>query len=652
MTRIARRIFLFCLVGSVATFGVVYWVGWRESGSPDAYVPRPVGTLTFTKDIAPIVFENCAVCHRPGESAPFSLLSYRDVMKRAKQIAEVTESRFMPPWLPERGDIPFDGERLLTADQIGVIGQWMAEGATEGDPAELPPLPQWTAGWQLGKPDLVVTMPEPYTLPAEGTDVFRNFVIPIPVPTTRYVRTVELRPGNPKIVHHAVMSVDPTSSSKHLDEEDAKVGFDGMEQGPGARSTGHFLGWTPGKVPLRGTEEIAWRLKKGTDLVLQLHMLPSGKPEVIQSRIGLFFTDKPPPETPVVLRLGSNTIDIPAGKKDYVIEDTFRLPVDVEVLGIYPHAHYLCREMQGDGLLPDQTKQRLLYIKKWDFNWQDDYRYVKPVYLPKGTVLSMRYRYDNSDENVRNPHNPPRRVVYGPHSSDEMGDLWIQVLPRNQKDLAILKRNFADKDLVARAAGYEQQVRFKPHNANAHYNFGTVLAQQGKLAQAAAQYEQALHLKPHNANAHYNFGTVLAQQGKLAQAAAQYEQALHLRPDFANAYHNLGFMLSRQGRLTEAVTQYQQAIRIQPDFTTAHINLGVAYHELGKLPEAAAHYKQALRIDPDIAISHHNLGLIYEKQGNLSRAVAEYERTLTIEPNHANARRNLQRVRAMLRKND
>ena len=618
MTRIARLIFLLCLVASVAAFGVVHWVGWRESGSPDVYVPRPVGTLTFTKDIAPIVFENCAVCHRPGESAPFSLLSYRDVMKRAKQIAEVTESRFMPPWLPERGHIPFAGERLLTADQIGVIGQWVAEGAVEGDPADLPPLPQWTAGWQLGKPDLVVTMLEPYTLPAEGTDVFRNFVIPIPVPATRYVRTVELRPGNPKIVHHAVMSVDPTSSSRHLDEEDAKVGFDGMEQGPGARSPGHFLGWTPGKMPLRGTEEIAWRLKKGTDFVLQLHMLPSGKPEVIQSRIGLFFTDKPPPKIPVVLRLGSNTIDIPAGKKDYVIEDTFRLPVDVEVLGIYPHAHYLCREMQGDGLLPDQTKQRLLHIKQWDFNWQDDYRYAKPVYLPKGTVLSMRYRYDNSAENVRNPHNPPRRVVYGPHSSDEMGDLWIQVLPRNQKDLTILKRNFVDKDLVARAAGYEQQLRFKPHNANAHYNFGTVLA----------------------------------QQGKLAQAAAQYEQALHLRPDFANAYHNLGFMLSRQGRLTEAAAQYQQALRIEPDFATAHINLGVVYHELGKLAEAAAHYKQALRIDPDIAISHNNLGLVYEKQGNLAQAVAEYERALTIGPDDANARRHLQRVRAMLGKND
>ena len=421
------------------------------------YVPRSPGTLTFTRDIAPIIFRNCAVCHRPSGSGPFPLLTYGDVKRQARQIAAFTKSRFMPPWLPEPGDLEFAAERRLSVDQIGRVGQWVEEGAMEGNPSDLPPAPVWKEGWQFGEPDLVIRMDESYTLPAVGRDVFRNFVIPIPVSTGRYVVGMQLQPGNPKIVHHAVLMIDRTPASRHLDEQDPGVGFNGMFTPSSAHNPdGHFLGWTPGKVPFKVPEEMAWRLKKGSNLLLQFHMLPSGRPEQIEARAGFYFTDKPPTQIPVLIRLGSRTIDIPAGEKDYRIEDTYRLPVDVEVLSVYPHAHYLAREMKGIATFPDESQATLLHIKEWDFNWQDEYRYAQPVRLPRGTILSMGFTYDNSAANVGNPHTPPRRVLYGPESSDEMRDFWVQLLPENGEDLEVLRRDFAAKELHAQRAGYEK----------------------------------------------------------------------------------------------------------------------------------------------------------------------------------------------------
>src|SRR5439155_3986958 len=220
------------LLGLICFVTVFTWVAGiaspGEPDRPDTYVPRPPGTLSFNKDVAPILFENCAACHRPGRSGPFSLLTYADARKHAKQMAEVTQRRYMPPWLPEPGYGEFTGERRLGPDQIGVLQQWAAEGAPEGLLADLPPMPQWTEGWQLGVPDLIVHTPEAHTLPADGKDVYRNFVIPIPVATRRYVKAVEFLPGNWKVVHHAFINVDETGMSRRLAQEESPPGFDGM----------------------------------------------------------------------------------------------------------------------------------------------------------------------------------------------------------------------------------------------------------------------------------------------------------------------------------------------------------------------------------------------------------------------------------------
>lgn len=529
-----------CVLAATAVIGLYVWLSSASPDSSDAYVPHAPGSLTFTKDIAPLVFKHCAGCHRRGESAPFSLLSYADIRSRAGQVADVVNRRLMPPWLPDPSGIEFVEQRVLSTEQIGMLRQWVEEGAVEGDPADLPPLPQSTAGWQLGEPDLVIQMPETYSLPAEGTDVFRNFVIPVDVPKTVYVHGVELRPGNPRIVHHGVLLIDRTPASRRLDQLDSESGFGGMVYGLSAHSPdGHFLGWTPGKMPFRAPAGMAWRLESGTDLVLQLHLLPTGKAESIRSTIGLFFSTTPPTQTPMMIRLGSKTINIPAGEKNYTITDEFRLPVDVEVLGVYPHAHYLGKEMHGFAKLPDATQRRLIDITEWDFNWQDEYRYVRPIFLPKGSRLAMRFTYDNTAENIRNPNNPPRRVVWGERSSDEMGDLWIQVLPRNTEQLALLKQAYARKNFYANVAGYEHALRVDPGDYKSHYNLGCSMEQLGQLDKAVAHFESALRINPDHAESLNNYGVVLCKQGRMAKAVPRFERAIRLRPDYPDARENL-----------------------------------------------------------------------------------------------------------------
>ena len=252
------RALLLVVVVVILTAGGIYLLtdSFRGTSAPGG------ATVTFNRDIAPIVYRSCIVCHRPGESAPFSLLTYTEARKRAGLITALTTSRVMPPWLPARGGIEFLGERGLSDEEIALIRLWVEQGAAEGDAADLPPLPEFTRGWQLGEPDLILTMEDAFSVPAEGFDVYRNFVLPIPVSTPRWVKAVELRPGNPRVVHHAVMQVDRSRSSRRRDEEDAGPGFSGMDLAGSEAPGGQSLGWTPGKLPIVD-ERFAWRLGTG-----------------------------------------------------------------------------------------------------------------------------------------------------------------------------------------------------------------------------------------------------------------------------------------------------------------------------------------------------------------------------------------------------
>ncbi len=700
------RLFL----ASAVISGVMSLAGQTQSASIRQDDSTGPDAPTFNKDIAPIIFASCAECHHPGGSAPFSLLSYQDVKKRDKQIAIVTASRYMPPWLPEPGPDKFIGERRLTDQQIALIKTWVDQGSIEGDPSELPAAPEYNEGWQLGKPDLVIKMPEAYTLAADGTDVFRNFVIPIPVTETRYVKALEILPGNKKIVHHANILIDRSQTLRSRDAKDPGVGFEGMDitiESDRFDPDSHFLFWKPGTPPYTEPEDMSWRVDKGTDLILNMHMQPSGKPETIQPAIGLYFADNPPTKFPMLLQLEHDgALDIPAGKKDFTVTDDFRLPVDVDVLGIYPHAHYLGKDIQGFATLPNGTKRPLIHIRDWDINWQAVYRYEKPIFLPKGTILSMKYTYDNSADNVRNPNHPPRRVTAGNKSTDEMAHLWIQVLPRTPTDSRIIlqealmrqrlrkyPRDFTahfnlgaaletENKIEEAITEFREALRIDPASALAHNNLAAALQSKGRTEEAITEFRQALRISPGYANAHYNLGNLLlakgepdeailhfravlqsqpddadayndlgsalAIKGDMQEAEAQFKRSLQLNPDSANAHYNLARVFAIEGNLQQAATEFQQVLRIDPENTDAHNDLGELLAIEGNLTEAGPHFEQAIRSNPENADAHNNLGKLLALQGNYQQAAAHFEEALRINPEHPEAGENLKRVRALM----
>ena len=416
--------------------------------------------VTFTETVAPIVYENCVTCHRPGEAAPFALITYEDVKKRGSLIAAVTRSRYMPPWHAAHGYGEFDGERRLTDAQIAAIGEWVKQGMPEGDPAKMPKLPQFADGWHLGKPDLILQMPAGFDLPASGPDVYRNFVIPTGLTEDKWVRAVEFRPTARKVVHHVLYAYVGGGSLKRRDGEDGRPGFGGMGTvgvvpGQGGGSLG---GWAVGNTPVFLPDGLALPLPKGSDFVLQMHFHLTGKAESERSTVGIYFADKAPEkrlfaaQVPALFGFGSG-IDIPAGAKAYTIQDSMTLPVDVLAYSVGAHAHYVGKEMKATATLPDGTVQPLLWIQDWDFAWQDRYNYKKPVLLPKGTLIDVKLTYDNTAANPHNPSNPPKRVLWGEQSFDEMGSVTEQVVAVHKEDEAALQKFFVDRARAAIAEG-------------------------------------------------------------------------------------------------------------------------------------------------------------------------------------------------------
>lgn len=568
-----------------------------SSRAPASNGPTPRTGVTFSQDIAPIVFQNCASCHRPGQLAPFSLLTYADVKQHAPQIAAMTRARVMPPWPPEVGYGEFRNPRRLTEDQIDLFQRWLSSGAIEGDPKTRPPPPPALDDWQLGRPDMVLETPI-YTLQADGTDVFRNLVIPVSTSSVRYVKGVEFRPNNRRLVHHAVIRIDRTRVSRRLDEADPAPGYDGMLVDSSFAPDGHFLGWTPGKAPAMEPADMAWRLEPGNDLIVQLHLLPTGKPEPVQAQIGLYFTDSPPAKVPFMIRLGSVKIDIPPGKPDYTISDTYVLPVDVEALSVYPHAHYIAKDIKAFAKLPDGTVRWLIWIKDWDFHWQDVYQYATPVPLPRGTTVTMQYTYDNSDQNKHNPRHPPHRVVFGPASSDEMGDLWLQVLPQRASDLALLERDFQQREVNFAITNSERLVKTAPKDAGEHTFLAARYLDAGRVDDAIAQLEEALRLNSNQPDAHNNLGIAYQRQGHLIQAIEEFRRAITGNPRSAEAHNNLGVALFSQRNLAEAEQHFRQALQIEPDYGDAHTSLGFVLRAQGRVEEAKAHFRRALEIQP------------------------------------------------------
>ena len=555
--------------------------------------PRTVVAQTFSRDIAPIVFEACVSCHRANGPGPFPLTSYDEVRRRSTQIAKVTTSRFMPPWKVEPGVGHFVGQRLLTDEEIALIDQWAKSGSPEGDPKETPQVPKFADGWLLGKPDLIVKPDQVYSLPAQESDAFRIFAIRIPVTKRTYVTGIEFHPGNSRVVHHANIRIDRTNATRRLDDADPLPGYDGLMPRSAEYPDGHFLGWTPGQIAPLVPPELAWTLEPGSDLVVQLHLQPSGAAEDVLPEIGLYFTDRVPQKTPTILRLGSQGIDIPPGEPHYVIRDSYVLPTDAQLLAIQPHAHYRAKEIRGVATFPDGTSRVVMNIKDWDFRWQHVYREETPIPLPKGTKLSMEYTYDNSSTNVRNPELPPARVFWGQRSRDEMGDLWFQLLATSEPDRARLADEITAKMTGEDIVGYETMLKVTPNDAELHDDVALLYMSLGFAANAVRHFEASAALKPKSAAAHFNLGTAYAQAGRFENAIKSLQEALRLRPDYAVARGNLGRILLVKGNVAEALKEFQEAVRLDPTNPNNLLGLSEAFAARGDYERAIATIERA-----------------------------------------------------------
>jgi hypothetical protein len=437
----------------------------------------------------------------------------------------------------------------------------------------------------------------------------------LPVSERTYVRGIEFHPGNPRVVHHANIRVDRTAASRQLDAQDPLPGYDGLMPRSAEYPDGHFLGWTPGQVaPLVGPD-LAWTLEPGSDLVVQLHMQPSGAVEEVRPVIGLYFSRTPPTRTPSILRLGSQGIDIPAGESRYVIRDAYTLPVDADMLAIQPHAHYRAKEIVGTATFPDGTSRRVMHIRDWDFRWQHVYRLIEPLPLPKGTRLSMEYTYDNSPENIRNPEVPPRRVLWGQRSRDEMGDLWFQLLTKTERDRERLNGEIATKMVAEDIIGYETMLTVTPGDYELHDDVALLYLGSGRPADAVRHFEASVKARPDSAAARYNLGTALAVGGQLDRAVLEYERAIALNPKYAVALANLGSVLLQQGRTVEAVRRLEQAVALSPENVEGLNSLSVAYAAEGDTEKALATIDRALQLQPSPQIQK----LLRERRTQLTR---------------------------------
>ncbi|MEM8671256.1 MAG: hypothetical protein AAGG48_27285 [Planctomycetota bacterium] len=440
-------------------------------------------SLTYSRDVAKVIHEKCSACHRPNSSGPFSLLTFEDVRTHSGTIKAVLEDDYMPPWKPKDHGVVFANNRALTSAEKTQLIQWIDAGCPEGDPAETPSPPAYPDGWTLGKPDMVVRMNGQYEVPADGPDIYRSFVFQLDLPEDKWVKAVELRPQAKSSVHHAIFFVDTNLVARTIDGADGKVGIEGMsfltsfggssskDNEPNQRQLGRSLldrfrgkrsngesdvsrtseqlnrglgGYVPGATPNLLPGDLAMSLPKGSDIVMQTHFHPSGKREIEQAELALYFADRPPsrPIVPVMIPamfgFGAK-LKVPAGKNDHRMSDSITLPVDTQAIGVSGHAHYICRKMKLTATRPNGQSTILLDIDDWDLDWQDQYLFEQPIDLPAGTVLETELIYDNSSENPENPFDPPREIRWGRGSTDEMGSVTLMTTARFKRDNAMLE---------------------------------------------------------------------------------------------------------------------------------------------------------------------------------------------------------------------
>ena len=562
-----------------------------------ASAPQPAAKpVTFSTDVAPIIQSRCVGCHRPDGDAPFSLASLDDVRRRASMIVSVTKSRYMPPWKPAPGAGDFHGARRMPDEEIAIIERWVEGGMAPGDAGNAAAATGRDLEWERGQPDLILRLPA-YALPSGGQDVFRNFVVAVPGGPTRIVRGMQFRPGN-RAVHHANIRVDATSASRRLDAADPLPGYEGIVPRSADFPDGQFLGWTPGQLAPVLSDATSWRLPGGADIVVQLHMRPTGATEHIAPVIGLYFGDRLPAQTPTMIRLGNRISTFLPGAAAHAITDSSCCRWRSNVLAIQPHAHYRARSVDAQAILPDGVRRPLLRIDDWDINWQDRYVYQSPVRLPAGTRLLMSFVFDNTVRNPRNPDRPPARARWGWRSSDEMADVWIQVTTSSDDDRARLGRAIAEKMLNEDAIGTEVLLEREPDHVHLRNDAAQIYLALGRPDAPSRISNMSGRGQSASAPAWFNEGTALEALGRTADAASRYREAMPLQPGYSPAHNNQERCCCARGRITEARAAFERAVAADPANADAHANLGLTLLAGGSADEGLTHVRRALEQKP------------------------------------------------------
>ncbi len=434
-------------------------------GCPLPEVADHLAQPTYCKDVAPILQKNCQECHRPGQVGPFPLETYEQARKRASDISAVVEDRKMPPWkAAAHFGVPFKDVRTLSDREIATIVAWVEADAPQGNLADLPANPKFPDEWQLGPPDLIVDTGADFTVPASGEDIYRCFVVPTGLDQDKFVSAVEFRAGNRSVVHHILAYVDVSGKARERDQADPGPGYSCFG-GPGEPIHGGLGGWAPGNLPRHLDEGIGRPLPKKSDIIIQVHYHPRGKPETDRSKLGIYFSKKPVKQSlhwTVVINPG---LELPPGQSNTEVKAAWEVPVDVVAHSVSPHMHLLGHDMQIAVKFPDGRKQDLIKIDDWDFNWQYTYHFEKPLDIPKGSVVYLVAHYDNSESNARNPNHPPKLVKWGEATTDEMCIGFLGVTKKGQ-DLTKPgeKDDFID---ILRKQGEELRAQFEKQRREA-----------------------------------------------------------------------------------------------------------------------------------------------------------------------------------------
>jgi tetratricopeptide (TPR) repeat protein len=438
-------------------------------------------------------------------------------------------------------------------------------------------------------------------------------VIPIDLDAPRWVEAIELRPINPRVTHHARLGVDSTYESARRDAEDGQPGYDGMAWGQDP--DGQLVTWAPGMTANPGQPGVAWRLQPKTSLVLHTHLQPSGKPETVQFRIGFHFVDKPPTERPIILRIGSRNVDIPAGEAHHVIVDHYELPYDVDIHSIFPHAHSLCNEVRVTAELPDGSQQPLIWIEHFDEKWHDNYRYITPVRLPRGTKLVTEFAYDNSDGNQRNRHHPPERTVYGSNAADEMEDVYLQVTAVHPDERAALLEDFTHQEEQSKVVGFGKTIEMYPQDPWSREGLAASYISLGKADEAVRLLDERAKLGAPEVHSVALLGMAHFAAGDFAQAETLERQAIGMDAKYPLAWLGLGKSLGAQKKMDDAAEAYRHALELAPALSDANLNRADILMQRGKLDEAAAACEAALKASPESPNALLKLADVCARQG-------------------------------------